>query len=178
MNNAVDSNTNAKTAEHIIEAWNARKFDEVFRMFAEDAVWDDPAMSAPAEGKPAIRAFAEAMLYAFPDFTVTLRGPVCASDDGATCAVPWRIKATHLHPLVPGYGPTKRTAVFDGIDYIKFRGNEIARIETFCDLRAAASQLLGIQLRPRPGSLQERLLVALQRVIAAVVRLFPPARKS
>jgi steroid delta-isomerase-like uncharacterized protein len=178
MNIVEDSHSSAKVVEEFITAWNARELDRAFQMLSEDAVWDDPAMSAPAAGRQGIRAFAEAVLSAFPNFAITLRGPICSSSDGATCAVPWRIKATHLRPLAPGYGPTRRSATIDGIDYIQFRGSQIASIETFFDLRAAASQLLGVQLRPRPGSFRERLLVSLQRVVAAIVRFFSPAPKA
>jgi hypothetical protein len=38
----------------------------------------------------------------------------------------------------------------------------------------AASQLLGIRLRPRPGGVAERMLVLGQRMIAAIVKLFTP----
>jgi steroid delta-isomerase-like uncharacterized protein len=165
---------NARILEDLITAWNARELDRVMDMVTEDAVWDDPAMPAPAHGKDAIRAFANALLFAFPDFEISLRGPVCVSLDGTTCALPWRIKATHVHPLVPGYAPTNRTACFDGIDYIQLRKNRIAYVQTYGNMLTAASQLLGIRLKPRPGSVAERMLVLGQRMIAAIVRVFTP----
>jgi steroid delta-isomerase-like uncharacterized protein len=165
---------NARMLEELIAAWNARDLDRVMDMMTEDAVWSDPAMPAPAQGKNAIRAFANAVLFAFPDFEISLRGPVCVSLDGTSCALPWRIKATHLHPLVPGYGPTNRTACFDGVDYIQLRDNRVARVETYGDMLTAASQLLGIRLRPRSGSIAERMLIRGQRMIAAIVRLLTP----
>jgi steroid delta-isomerase-like uncharacterized protein len=158
--------------ERFLEAWNAKELDRAFEMVAKDAVWDDPAMQAPAHGRSEIRAFAEAVLTAFPDFEIRARGPVCASLDGSACALPWRIRGTHLKPLPPGYGPTLRTACFDGVDYIGLRGGKIVSIETLFDLRAAAGQLLGIPMRPRPGGFAERLLVCVQRFVAALVRGF------
>jgi steroid delta-isomerase-like uncharacterized protein len=169
---------NVKMVEDFITAWNARELDRAMDMMTEDAVWDDPAMPAPAKGKDAIRAFVDALLFAFPDFHFSLRGPVCVSLDGTSCAVPWRIKATHLHPLFPGYAPTNRTACFDGIDYVQIRDNRVASVQSYGDMLAAASQLLGLQLKPRPGSFRERLLVLSQRVIATFVRLFTPKPKA
>jgi steroid delta-isomerase-like uncharacterized protein len=155
----------------LIAAWNARDIDRFLGFLTDDVEWDDPAMSAPARGKEAVRTFAQAVLTAFPDFSLTLRGPVCVAPDGGSCAVPWRITGTHLRPLAPGYTPTRRTAAFDGVDHMEFRGGRIARIGTFFDVRAAAGQLLGVSLRPRPGSRGEWALVTVQRLAAAFVRL-------
>jgi hypothetical protein len=174
MSVTINPEANAKMLEDMITAWNARELDRVMDMFTEDAVWDDPAMPAPAQGKNAIRAFTNALLFAFPDFQISLRGPVCVSLDGTTCAVPWRIEATHLHPLVPGYAPTNRTACFDGIDYIQVSNNRVSYIQTYGDMLTAVSQLLGIRLRPRPGGIAARILVLGQRMIAVIVRLFTP----
>ena len=174
MSVTINPVANAKMVEDLITAWNARELDRVMDMMTEDAVWDDPAMPAPAQGKDAIRAFANALFFAFPDFQISLRGPVCVSLDGTTCAVPWRIKATHLHPLVPGYAPTNRTACFDGIDYIRVRNSRISYVQTYGDMLTAASQLIGIRLKPRPGGVSERMLVLGQHIIAAIVRLFTP----
>ncbi len=174
MSVTIGPEANAKMLEDLITAWNARELERVMDMMTEDAVWDDPAMPAPAHGKDAIRAFANALLFAFPDFHISLRGPVCVSLDGTTCAVPWRIKGTHVHPLVPGYAPTNRTACFDGIDYIQVRNNRVAYVQTYGDMLTAASQLLGIRLKPRPGGVAERMLVLGQHMIAAIVRLFTP----
>ncbi len=155
----------------LIGAWNAHDFDRFMEFLTDDVEWDDPAMSAPARGKEAVRTFAQAVLTAFPDFSLTLRGPVCVAPDGGSCAVPWRITGTHLHPLAPGYAPTQRTAAFDGVDHMEFQSDRIVRIGTYFDVRTAAGQLLGVSLRPRPGSWVERALVAAQRLIAAFVRL-------
>ena len=174
MSLTIDPEANVKILEDLITAWNAREVDRVMDFMTEDAVWDDPAMPAPAKGKEAIRAFANAVLFAFPDFEISLRGPVCVSLDGTTCAVPWRIKATHLHPLAPGYAPTNRTACFDGVDYIHMREGRVASVQTYGDMLTAASQLLGIRLKPRPGGIAERMLVLTQRMIAVIVRLFAP----
>lgn len=171
MEPVVSPDERIRLVHGLIAAWAARDLERVLDCLTDDVEWDDPAMSAPARGKEAVRAFALAVLAAFPDFALTLRGPVCVAPDGGSCAVPWRISGTHLHPLAPGYAPTRRKATFEGVDHMEFRGDRIARIGTFFDVRAAASQLLGVSLRPRPGSRGEWALVAGQRLIAAFVRL-------
>ena len=171
MEPRVSPDERIRLVHDLIAAWTARDLERFLDCLTDDVEWDDPAMSAPARGKEAVRTFAQAVLVAFPDFALTLRGPVCVAPDGGSCAVPWRITGTHLHPLAPGYAPTRRTATFDGIDHMEFRDERIARVGTFFDVRAAAGQLLGVSLRPRPGGWGERTLVVCQRLVAAIVRL-------
>ncbi len=158
-------------AERMADAWNARDLPSFFSLVTEDVWWDDPAMPAPAAGAAAVRRFAEAVLRAFPDFHYAIRPPICVAPDGSRCAVPWRISGTHVAPLdPPGYAPTNRRAEFDGVDVLEFRGEKVCRIMTLFNPLEPAGQLLGLTLRPRPDSLQERLVVGLQRLLAAWTR--------
>jgi len=99
-------------------------------------------------------------------------------------AVLWQITATHSGPFEPpGFAPTGRRASFEGVDILDLRGSQVCRIRTLFDPLEAASQLLGIRLRPRPGSFRERCAVGAQRIVAAWLRRRPstpaaPARGS
>jgi ketosteroid isomerase-like protein len=156
----------------LLEAWNARDLPRYVRMLAEDVEWYDPAMpQPPARGRSAILAFSESVLRAFPDFKYEVLSPLCASADGTHCAVHWRITATHTAPLVPPrYAPTGRTMRQEGIDLVEVRGGQVARILTCFDVIAAAEQLTGITMRAVPGSLQERMMVFGQRLVAGWAR--------
>jgi len=156
----------------LLDAWNARDLTRYVGMLTEDVEWYDPAMPLPpARGRAAVRAFSEAILRAFPDFRYEVLGPLCVSADGTHCAVHWRITATHTAPLVPpGYAPTGRTMRQEGIDLLEFRGNQVARILTCFDVIAAAEQMTGVTLRAAPGSPRERLMVFVQRLVAAWAR--------
>ena len=66
----------------------------------------------------------------------------------------------------------------EGPVVVQVRNNLLAYIQTYGDMLAAASQLLGIRVRPRPGGVAERMLVLVQRAIAAIVRLFTPGTKA
>jgi steroid delta-isomerase-like uncharacterized protein len=159
-------------ARSLLAAWNARDIDALLALLAEDVEWYDPAMpEPPARGRPAVRAFAEAVLHAFPDFAYEIRGPVCSAADGSRCAIAWRISATHLHPLLPlGYAPTGRAATFDGVDLLDVHDGKVTRIMSAFDLIPAAEQLLGMRLRPVPGTWRAAVLVAVQRGLAALAR--------
>jgi hypothetical protein len=161
----------AATAVKMAEAWNGRDLDQFLQFLTDDVVWTDPAMQTPARGKVAVERFARSVLRAFPDFEYTIRPPVCIADDRSRCAVPWRIAATHCDYLdPPGFAPTNRQAVFDGVDLLEFRGSQVCRIETLFDVVAPAEQLLGMRLRPAPGGVREKLTVVLQRVYAFALR--------
>jgi steroid delta-isomerase-like uncharacterized protein len=137
-------------ARSLLAAWNARDLEAFLALLAEDVEWYDPAMPEPlVRGRPAVRAFAEAVLHAFPDFEYEVRGPLCTAADGSRCAIVWRISATHLHQLRPlGYAPTRRKACIDGVDVLDIREGKVTRILTAFDLLPAAEQLLGLRLRP------------------------------
>lgn len=136
----------------------------------------DAEALAPAEGKEAVRRFSETVLAAFPDFTYTVREPICISADRTRCVFPWRIRATHSGWMIPpGLAPTGQTAEFDGVDLLDCSNGKIMRIETYFDAVPAAEQLLRLKLRPSPGSLTERAMALMQRGRAAWLRRFAAA---
>ena len=156
----------------LLNAWNARDLDAYVALLSPDVRWHDLAMaSPPAVGRDAVRHFCETILRAFPDFRYEIRAPICVADDGNSCTVPWTITATHLGVLQPpGFTPTGRTLNMHGFDYIQFRDGQVANMESRFDPAEAIEQLMGVRLRPNPGSFAERCLVLLQRIAANAVR--------
>ena len=162
--------------QKMVEAWNGRDLDFILNLLHENVVWDDPAMQSPAVGRDAVKSFIKSLLVAFPDFGYEIRHPICIASTGNRCAVPWRITVTHLASFnPPGFGPTGQAAVFEGIDLIDFEGHRICKIETQFNPVIAAEQFLSLRIRPRAGSLQEKLMVWIQRTRAWHLRL---SRKS
>jgi hypothetical protein len=162
----------AEVAEKLVQVWNDRDLDSFAALLHDDVEWYDPAMAdPPARGRAAVRAFAEGVLKAFPDFRYEVQPPVCVAPDGSRCAVVWQISATHLGPLPPlGYSPTGRQAVINGVDVLDVQGGLVVRILTAFDPLPAAEQLLGLALRPVPGTWRGTLAVWLQRTLAFVAR--------
>jgi predicted ester cyclase len=156
----------------VIAAWDARDLDRLMAYFAPDVYWHDLGMvHPPAVGLQEVRRFTESVLRAFPDFRIALCHSICVAPDGSRCVVPWTITATNTGPLEPpGMAPTGRRVNFSGFDYVEFRGQLIARIETRFDPAEVIEQLTGLRLRPAAGSWAERLLVLAQRCLAAWVR--------
>ncbi len=160
--------TSAEVAQRLVDAWNARNLDVFIELLAHDIEWYDPAMpEPPARGQAAVRAFAEDILRAFPDFRYEIQPPICSAPDGSRCAIVWRISASHLHAFGPlGYAPTGRQGNIEGVDVIDIRDGQVTRILTAFDVLSAAEQLLGMKLRPAPGTWRGRLTVAVQRMLA------------
>ena len=170
---ATTSKSGIEVAQRLLEAWNARNLDAFVALLADEIEWYDPAMpQPPARGRAEVRAFAEAMLKAFPDFRYEIQPPICTAADESRCAIVWKISATHQQPLrPPGYAPTGRKASFEGVDVLDIREGQVTRILTAFDVLAAAEQLLGMKLRPTPGSWRARVLVGIQHVLAWVARI-------
>ena len=159
-------------ANRLLGAWNARDLDTFVELLADDVEWYDPAMTQPpARGRAAVREFSEAVLEAFPDFRYEVDGPICTAADGSRCAIVWRISATHHKPLRPlGYAPTGRRVDIAGVDVLNVREGKITHIRTAFDPLCAAEQLLGMRLRPIPGTWRGAFVVVTQRFLAWIAR--------
>ena len=161
-----------RVVQRLLASWDARDLDAVVDCLSDDVEWYDPAMAdPPARGRTAVRAFLETILRAFPDFRYEALPPICYAADGSRCAIKWRISASHLGPLEPpGYAPTGRRAEFEGVDVLDFEGGRVSHILTAFDPLPAAEQLLGLHLRPTPGTWRGLLAVRVQRIAAWVAR--------
>lgn len=162
----------SSTIQAVLDAWKERDWDRFVSLLTPEVEWHDLGMlHPPARGRDAVRAFAESVIGAFPDFDLKVEGPVCVAPDGSRCAVHWRITGTHAGVLSPpGFAPTGRRVSFVGVDLIEFRGSQISRILSLFDVLDAAGQLTGVALRPPEGSICERLLVRTQRIVAFFAR--------
>ena len=115
--------------------------------------------------------FADAVLRAFPDFTYEVLPPICVAADGTRCAVKCRISGSHVRSLEPlDYAPTGRRVEIEGVDVLDLGGELVKRILTAFDPLPAAEQLLGIRLRPTPGTWRAWLAVRVQRTLAWQMR--------
>ena len=157
----------------LLASWDARDVDAFADCLTDDVEWYDPAMAdPPARGRAAVRAFADAVIRAFPDFTYEVLPPICVAADGTRCAVRWCISGSHVRPLEPlGYAPTGRRVEIEGVDVLDLEGQLVRRILTAFDPLPAAEQLLGMRLRPTPGTWRAWVAVRVQRGLAWLGRL-------
>jgi len=158
--------------QRLLAALDARDLEGFGSCLAEDVEWYDPAMpDPPVRGRAAAMAFQEAVIRAFPDFRYEVLPPLCVSSDGTRCAIKWRITGSHIRPLEPlGYAPTGRRLEIEGVDVIDIEGEHVKRILTAFDPLPGAEQLLGMRLRPTPGTARAWLAVRVQRTLAWLAR--------
>jgi ketosteroid isomerase-like protein len=161
-----------EVVQRLLASWGRRDLEDFLDCLTEDVEWYDPAMpNPPARGRRAVKEFAEAVLRAFPDFTYEVLPPMCFAADGTRCAVKWRISGSHVRSLEPlGYAPTGRRVEIEGVDVLDLEGELVKRILTAFDPLPAAEQLLGVRLRPMPGTWRAWLAVRAQRTLALLMR--------
>lgn len=159
----------------LLAAWDRRDLDAFTDLLADDVSWSDPAMLyGPAVGKVEVRAFAENVLKAFPDFSFEIREPICISASGDRFALPWVITATHTERFDPlGFAPTNQRIGMQGVDLIDLAGGRIKNIQTLFDVIPAAEQALRLKPFPRKG-LRKCLIVSIQRACAWWLRRTTP----
>ena len=136
-------------------------------MATEEVEYTDP-VSATAHGPGAVAGWVRTCARAFPDYRFEeSEGPYLASD-GSKAIVVWRMLGTNTGPLdPPGFAPTNRSFVLDGVDHWWFRDGLLARYRADYDLNGVLRQL---GLVPQPGSAAERAMVTLQRAAARLRR--------
>jgi len=167
------SETDVRTlVDGIVDAWNARDLERLLSYLAPGVVWDDPAMlDEPVVGHDGVRVFSERVLRAFPDFSYRIREPICVSESGTRCVVPWEIRATHSGRFEPyGFAPTGQVIRIHGVDILELQSGKVTRIETVFNAMSALEQVL--RLKPLSKSRLARIVgVGLQRWRASWLRL-------
>jgi steroid delta-isomerase-like uncharacterized protein len=155
-------------ATRYLDAWNSRDAARIEPLLTDDIAWSDPALPEPARGVAAVQDFMRTSWRAFPDLRFEEPDPPHLSVAGDKVAWAWRMHGTMLGPLEPpGFAPTGRRMVVDGVDLWTIRGNRIAVYRAFWDLTDLSRQL---GILPPPGSRAERATVALQRLQARFAR--------
>ena len=66
-----------RVVQRLVASWDARDLEALVACLSDDVEWYDPAMpDPPARGRAAVRAFAEAVIRAFPDFRYEVLPPM------------------------------------------------------------------------------------------------------
>jgi steroid delta-isomerase-like uncharacterized protein len=148
--------------ERYLDAWNSHDPSAVAACIAEDVVWEDPALPAPARGRDEVAAFVKMSVVAFPDYRFSEPGGPAISDDRLVAYQPWRMAGTNTGPIdPPGFAPTGRGFAIEGVDIWRFRGGLIWRYRAAYDFTDIARQL---GLMPPRDSGAEKALVRMQRM--------------
>jgi hypothetical protein len=151
------------------KAVNERRIDALLEMLTKDVRFEDPRLESPQVGHEAPRQIFETDWRAFPDARFTRPpDPYFVSLDGDWGGARWRGEGTMLARLdPPGYAPSNRRFVLEGIDLWRFRDGQAAGWVSVYDLVGSSRQL---GFLPPMGSGTERFLVAMQHLSARIDR--------
>jgi steroid delta-isomerase-like uncharacterized protein len=147
--------------QQYLDAWNRHDGEAVAALCTEDVEFFDPAIQT-VHGRAAVADWVATNARAFPDYRIEDPEPPYAARDQAKAIAPWKMIGTHRGPLEPpGFAPTGRSFVIDGLDHWWFRDGLAERVQSIYDLNGVMRQL---GMVPPPGSRGERALVRLQRL--------------
>ena len=150
-----------------LAAWNERDAEALAGLCTEDVEFFDPAIGT-VHGRAAVADWLRTCVRAFPDYRFEEPEPGYLSRDGAKAILPWRMRGTNTGPIEPpGFAPTGRSFVLEGVDHWWFRDGLVDRYRADYDSTGFARQL---GLVPERGSRGERAMVRLQRLGARLKR--------
>lgn len=150
-----------------LDAWNRRDAEGLAALCTEDVEFFDPAIQT-VHGRAAVAEWVRMCERSFPDYRFEEPEPPYLSRDRAKAIAPWRMVATNTGPLdPPGFAPTGRPVVIEGVDHWWFRDGLVERYRADYDSTGVMRQL---GLVPPPGSRGEQAMVRLQRLGARLKR--------
>jgi steroid delta-isomerase-like uncharacterized protein len=146
---------------HWFEGWNRHDGQAVAQLCTDDIVFTDPG-TGTVRGRADVAGWVQTCARAFPDMRLEVPEPAYASRDRAKGLVLWRMSGTHKGLLdPPGFAPTHRTFVLEGVNHWEFRDGLVERYRADYDTVGFLRQL---GLLPDPGSRLERVTVLIQQL--------------
>jgi steroid delta-isomerase-like uncharacterized protein len=120
-------------------AWSLHDPEKVLAVCTDDCVYEDVTMGAVNRGKAEVKAFADAVLAAFPDFTIRL---VSGFTAGTWGGAEWTMSGTHRGDL-PGLPATGKSFAVRGSTICELRAGKIKRISDYWDMVTFLKQTQG-----------------------------------
>lgn len=127
----------SEVLEDLAAAWTAHDIDRVLSLCADDCVYEDVTMAAVNRGKAELKAFAGAVLAAFPDFKMKLTSGFAA---GNRAGAEWTMSGTHKGDL-PGMPATGKTFVVRGASICEVDERKIKRNSDYWDMVTFLKQI-------------------------------------
>ncbi|HEX4760978.1 MAG TPA: nuclear transport factor 2 family protein [Thermoleophilaceae bacterium] len=153
----------ADFSQRWLDAWNKHDGDALAQLVTEDVEFTDPAIGT-VHGRAPVAEWVRQCGRAFPDYVFEEPEPFYLASDGSKVIAPWRMRGTNTGPIdPPGFAPTGRPVVLEGVDHWWFRDGLLSRYRADYDTNGLLRQL---GLVPEPGSRGERAMVGLQRLAA------------
>jgi steroid delta-isomerase-like uncharacterized protein len=119
------------------ELWSRHDIDGLLAIFTDDCIYEDVTFAMISRGKIELRAFANQILAALPDFHIELKHHFVAGNWGA---MEWVMSGTQEGNL-PGMPATRRQFSLRGATVAELDGARIKRLSDYWDLAALRYQL-------------------------------------
>jgi steroid delta-isomerase-like uncharacterized protein len=120
----------------LAEAWSSHDIDRLLTLYTENGSHEDVTFGIGTHGKGELRAFAEAIFAAFPDFRLDVKSQFVA---GAWGAMEWVMSGTHARD-VQGMPATHKKFAVRGARVAELEGKKINRTSDYWDLSAFLKQ--------------------------------------
>ncbi len=158
-------------------AMNARDAVGIASLCTEDVVWEDSVLmgAGPLRGRAAVRDFFEEYLFRpFPDLRFEIV-ELIGSGDGTSAAERARFSGTFLAPLsAVGLAPTGQPTEFDVAAFFELRDGRAAHVRVIVDMLDIGWKAGAV---PLPGTMGDRVVVAIQHLKALRLRRSREARR-
>jgi len=110
-------------------------------LFSDDCIYEDVTFGVVNHGKAELKAFADGIFAAFPDFRIEQTARFAA---GEWAGMEWIISGTHKGDL-PGIPATNKRFSIRGASILELESGKIKRCSDYWDLAAFLKQ---IDLKP------------------------------
>ena len=127
----------ANTLQRWAELWSSHKINELLTLFTDDSTYEDVTFGVVNRSKHELKAFAEGIFAAFPDFALTLTSKFVAT---GWAAMEWVITGTHVGDL-PGIPATQKRFSIRGATILELDGPKIRRNSDYWDLATFLKQV-------------------------------------
>src|SRR5262252_1153528 len=104
-------------------AWSLHDVEKLLSLYADECVYEDVTMGAISRGKAEVRAFADAVFAAFPDFKIELTSGFTADN---WAGAEWTMSGTHRGDL-PGLPATGKAFSIRGSTICELNAGKISR---------------------------------------------------
>src|SRR6201989_663423 len=111
-------------------AWSAGDADRLASIFTDDCLYEDGTMGVLTRGKAELKAFADGIFAAIPDFTVELSSLFTS---GPWAGLEWAMSGTHRGDL-PGLPATGKPFTLRGSSILELSSDRIGRCTDYLDM--------------------------------------------
>jgi steroid delta-isomerase-like uncharacterized protein len=118
-------------------AWSAGDPDRLAAIFADDCVYEDVTMGVLTHGKAELKAFADGIFAAIPDFAIELTSRFAA---GSWAGLEWTMSGTHRGDL-PGLPATGKPFTLRGSSILELSSGQVGRCTDYWDMVTFLKQI-------------------------------------